>query len=70
MAPPAKALNEKFEEGCIRIHGLPYLGKLEGLDELIARVLPWSPRAYWPLWFLGSYSAGKAHIDLGPHVVN
>ena len=32
--------------------------------------MPTAWRAYWPLWFLGKYSQGKAHIDLGPHTVN
>ena len=70
VEPPAAAVQGAFTSGCIRVAGLGMLEALPGLDELCRKLFPWSPRAYWPLWFLGNYSQGKAHLDLGPHVFN
>jgi len=70
VVPPASAVAEAFAAGRIRVAALPFLGAIDGLDELVGRLFPWSPRAYWPFWFLGRYSQGKAHIDLGPHTIN
>jgi len=70
IGPPTSATSGPFSQGCIRVSALAYLTPLPGLDPLIARLFPWTPRAYWPFWFLGKYSQGKAHTDLGPHVCN
>ena len=70
IVPPASAVEGAFASGCIRVAPLSYMKRLPGLDEIIGRLFPWSVRAYWPLWFLGKYTQGKAHVDLGPHVCN
>ena len=70
VAPPVEAVTDATASGCIRVVTTTFLGPLPGLDELCAKLFPWSPRAYWPLWFLGRYSQGTAHVDLGPHVFN
>ena len=44
--------------------------RLPGLQPLLSKLFPTTFRAYWPLWFLGKYSQGKAHIDLGPSTFN
>ena len=56
---------------------VPYREALPGIDSLIAKLfataLPLSlpvPRAYWPLWFSGSYTQGASHIDLGNATTN
>jgi hypothetical protein len=70
VMPPAYAIDGAFSTGCIRVAALGIAERLPGLDELVAKLFPWSARAYWPLWFTGKYSQGKAHVDLGPHVFN
>lgn len=71
VAPPAGGeATEEHAADHIRVVMMPMWQSLPGLDELCAKLLPWSPRAYWPLWFLGNYSQGQAHVDLGPHVFN
>jgi len=70
VAPPSAAVAGAFHSGCIRVCSLNYTDALPGLDELCRKLFPSSHRAYWPLWFLGKYSQGKAHLDLGPHVFN
>ena len=70
VAPPASVLGTAFNAGCIRVAALGMLTPLPGLDELIGKLFPHSTKAYWPLWFLGKYTQGKAHVDLGPHVFN
>jgi len=68
-APPPSA-NDDFTSGCIRVMSAPWFGALPGLDDIVAKLFPSTPRAYWPFWFLGQYAQGKAHIDLGPHTCN
>lgn len=70
VAPPEEAVRGAFATGNIRVGRVPWFAKLDGLDELITSLLPYSPRAYWPFWFLGNYSQGTAHVDLGPHTFN
>jgi len=70
VKPPAAAVEGAFTSGCIRVCSIGFAEPLPGLDELCRKLMPWSRRAYWPLWFLGRYSQGKAHVDLGPHVFN
>ena len=70
VAPPADATEAAFAEGNIRVVKMPHFAPLPGLDECVKRLMPSAFRAYWPLWFLGRYSQGKAHIDLGPHTIN
>lgn len=70
VAPPSAALRAAFVQGALRVSMLPVLSRLPGLDELIGKLFPMSMRAYWPLWFLGRYTQGNAHIDLGPNTIN
>jgi len=59
-----------FRQGCIRVVSESYNVQLGALDGFIAKLFPRVLRAYWPLWFLGKYSQGKAHVDLGPATYN
>ena len=70
VSPPPSAVADAFTTGDIRVAGIGYLGDVPGIDEIVNKLFPYTPRAYWPLWFLGRYSQGKAHIDLGPHTQN
>lgn len=70
VAPPPAAVANAFDSGCIRVVSEPWFVPLPGLDELVRKIFGGTPRAYWPFWFLGQYSQGKAHIDLGPHTHN
>jgi len=69
VTPPISATDDCIS-GCIRVINTPWLGALPGMDEVVAKLFPMTPRAYWPFWFLGKYAQGKAHVDLGPHTVN
>ena len=43
---------------------------LDGIDDIVKRLLPGTFRAHWPLWFQGNYKSGLAHVDLGPGTCN
>ncbi len=68
--PPAAAVSAAFTDGRIRVSAAPFFTRYDGIDCVVARLFPDSMRAYWPFWFLGRYSEGKAHVDLGPTTVN
>ena len=70
VAPPPEAVAAAFSQGCIRVVSNPYFIPLGPLDEYIGKLFPGQLRAYWPLWFLGKYSQGLAHVDLGPATYN
>ncbi len=69
--PPAAATEgADFAKDCIRVAPTHYLANFDNLDGIVYHLFPYSMRAYWPIWFLGSYAQGKAHSDLGPHTMN
>jgi hypothetical protein len=70
VAPPASAVKAAYSKDCIRVAPLGTLEPCPGVDELVAKLFPNTTRAYWPMWFLGRYSQGKSHIDLGPNTYN
>ncbi|KAL1528408.1 hypothetical protein AB1Y20_009757 [Prymnesium parvum] len=69
-APPEEAVSAAFRQGCIRVVSASYFHNFGTVDHCIGKLFPRRPRAYWPLWFLGKYSQGKAHVDLGPATYN
>ena len=68
MCPPVQS--REFVRGAIRVIFCSWLGPLPGIDLIRRRLLPYSWRAYWPLWFIGDYDQGQAHVDLIPATVN
>jgi len=69
VEPPHTA-RETLRKSCIRVAPIGYFDPLAGIDEIVARLFPAAPKAYWPLWFLGRYTQGLAHTDLGPSTCN
>lgn len=76
-APPQAAVADAFASQRIRVASTRWFDAAPGLDQLVARIFGrsrWSPlagrRAYFPLWFLGTYSQGQAHVDLGVSSIN
>ena len=70
VAPPESAVKEAFKQRTIRVVFHAFHGALDGIDDFQRRLLPGAWRAHWPLWFLGSYQQGVAHIDVAPCTVN
>ena len=70
VAPPPHFTEKEAGEGVIQVVPVPILQKLEGIDNIVKKLLPWTWRAYWPFWFLGNYRSGVAHVDLGPASLN
>ena len=68
-ANPPK-LAEDGEEGSISVMTDNLNVKLDGIDEIVKKLLPHTFRAHWPLWFQGNYKSGLAHVDLGPGTTN
>jgi hypothetical protein len=64
-SPPECALAANFSAASIRVATCPLLDALPGLDGLIQHMFPWHLKAYWPLWFMGRYNQGYAHVDVG-----
>ena len=56
--------------GFIRILFAKWCAPLPAVDAVRQKLLPWSWRANWPIWFLGNYTGGAAHVDLGPACIN
>uniref|UniRef100_A0A7S4MGF9 JmjC domain-containing protein n=1 Tax=Odontella aurita TaxID=265563 RepID=A0A7S4MGF9_9STRA len=67
-SPPKTA--EDSPEGSISVLADSMTVKLDGIDEIVRKVLPSTFRAHWPLWFQGNYKSGLAHVDLGPGTTN
>merc|ERR1712083_719579 len=57
-------------DGSISVIADSMSAKFPGIDELVKKLLPFTWRAYWPLWFQGNYKSGLAHVDLGPGTCN
>ena len=56
--------------GFIRILFGKWCAPLPAVDAVRQKLLPWSWRAHWPIWFLGNYTGGFAHVDLAPACIN
>ena len=69
VSPPANDA-AAGAQGTIHVKTAPIAKRIPGIDELVHKLLPHTWRAYWPLWFLGNYKSGVAHIDMGPASVN
>mmetsp|Transcript_4366 Transcript_4366/g.9668 ORF Transcript_4366/g.9668 Transcript_4366/m.9668 type:complete len:360 (-) Transcript_4366:254-1333(-) len=67
-SPPKSA--EDGPEGYISVVADSMNVKLDGIDEIVKKLLPHTFRAHWPLWFQGNYKSGLAHVDLGPGTCN
>jgi len=68
-ASPPRTVDDG-DEGNISIITDDFNVKLDGIDEIVKKLLPTTFRAYWPLWFQGNYTSGLAHVDLGPGTCN
>lgn len=67
-SPPKTA--DDGPEGSISVVADKMNVKLDGVDQIVRKLLPATFRAHWPLWFQGNYKSGLAHVDLGPGTTN
>lgn len=67
-SPPKTA--DDAPEGSISVLADNFNVRLDGIDQIVKKLLPTTFRAHWPLWFQGNYKSGLAHIDIGPGTTN